>query len=47
MPRKVRATGAAFWRATAHHARSSWRFKPAMVDGRPVETHTVIIILSK
>ncbi len=33
---KVRATSDAFYEATARHARARWRFRPAMVDGRPV-----------
>lgn len=41
---KVRATSEAFWRTTERHARSSWRFKPATLDGRPVESHKVMTV---
>jgi len=34
---KVRATNDAFFRAAERHALRSWRFRPATVDGRPVE----------
>lgn len=34
---KVSATSDAFYEATARHARARWRFRPATVDGRPVE----------
>ena len=34
---KVRATNDAFFRAAERHALRNWRFKPATVDGRPVE----------
>jgi protein TonB len=34
---RVSATSDAFWEATVRHARRSWRFRPATVDGRPVE----------
>ena len=32
------ATGDAFWRATERHVLAHWRFRPATLDGRPVET---------
>lgn len=35
---KVRATSDAFYRATERHALRQWRFRPATVDGRPVES---------
>jgi protein TonB len=35
---RVQATSDAFYEATARHARERWRFRPATVDGRPVET---------
>ena len=35
---QVSATSDAFWRATEQHARARWRFRPATVDGRPVES---------
>ena len=39
---KVRAASDAFWRATERHALRSWRFTPARVDGKPVESWTTI-----
>jgi protein TonB len=41
---KVSATSDAFYRATERHALRSWRFKPATVDGRPVESRTVLTV---
>jgi periplasmic protein TonB len=35
---RVFATNDAFWRATESHARSHWRFRPATLDGRPIES---------
>lgn len=35
---KVSAANDAFYRATEQQALRHWRFKPAMVDGRPVES---------
>ena len=35
---KLSATSDAFWTATERHALARWRFRPATVDGRPVET---------
>ncbi len=35
---RVSATNDAFWRATERQALSRWRFRPATVDGRPVES---------
>lgn len=35
---KVRAANDALYRATERHALRSWRFRPATVDGRPVES---------
>jgi protein TonB len=40
----VSATSDAFWQATQRHALSRWRFKPATVDGRPVESSKVLSI---
>lgn len=37
---KVSAASEAFWRATERHALRNWRFKPATVDGKPVESWT-------
>jgi protein TonB len=35
---RLSATSDAFWRSTERHALSRWRFRPATVDGRPVES---------
>lgn len=35
---QLSATSDAFWRATERQARSRWRFRPATVDGRPIES---------
>lgn len=35
---RVGATSDAFWRATERQALSRWRFRPATLDGRPVES---------
>lgn len=35
---KVSATSDAFWRATERHALRNWRFRPATLDGKPVES---------
>jgi protein TonB len=35
---KISAASEAFWRATERHALRAWRFSPATVDGRPVES---------
>ncbi len=39
---KVNATSDAFWRATERHALARWRFRPATLDGRPVESRKVM-----
>ena len=39
---KVRSASEAFWRATERHALRNWRFKPATLDGRPVESRKTI-----
>ena len=39
---RLSATSDAFWRATERHALSRWRFRPATVDGRPVESSKVM-----
>jgi periplasmic protein TonB len=39
---KVSATNDAFYRATERHALRAWRFKPATVDGKAVESSKVI-----
>ena len=41
---RVSATSEAFWRATERQALSRWRFRPATLDGRPVETSRVITV---
>lgn len=41
---KVSATSDAFFEATARHARSRWRFRPATVDGRPVEATKTLTV---
>lgn len=41
---KVRATSDAFFQATQRHAMRNWRFRPATVDGRPVESSTVMTV---
>ena len=41
---KVRATSDAFFQATQRHALRNWRFKPATLDGRPVESSTVMTV---
>ena len=45
---KVSAASDAFWRETHRHALRNWRFKPATLDGKPVEsvkTMTVRFVL--
>ena len=41
---KVRATSDAFFEATQRHALRNWRFRPATLDGRPVESSTVMTV---
>ena len=41
---KVSATSDAFWRVTERQALSRWRFKPATVDGRPVQASKVLSV---
>jgi protein TonB len=41
---KVRATNDAFYQATLRHAMRNWRFKPATVDGRPIESSMVMTL---
>jgi protein TonB len=41
---KVRAASDAFFRATERQALRHWRFRPATVDGRPVESRKVMIV---
>jgi protein TonB len=35
---QMSATSEAFWRATQRQALNRWRFRPATVDGRPIES---------
>jgi len=41
---KVAAASDAFWRETQRHALRNWRFKPATVDGKPVESSKVMTV---
>jgi protein TonB len=41
---QVRATSSAFYEVTERHARARWRFRPATVDGRPVESHKTVTV---
>ena len=41
---RLDATSNAFWRATERQALSRWRFRPATLDGRPVETSKVMTV---
>jgi protein TonB len=41
---KVRATNDAFFRSTQQQALRHWRFKPATVDGQPVESRTTMTV---
>jgi protein TonB len=42
---KVSATSDAFYTATERHARARWRFRPATVDGQPVETTKTMTVV--
>lgn len=35
---RISATHDAFWEATERHALARWRFRPATLDGRPIES---------
>jgi protein TonB len=39
---KVRATNDIFYQATLRHALRNWRFRPATLDGRPIESSKVM-----
>lgn len=39
---RISATSDAFWRATERHALARWRFRPATLDGRPIESSKVM-----
>lgn len=41
---RVSATSDAFWAAAEQQALSRWRFRPATVDGRPVESSKVMTL---
>jgi protein TonB len=41
---KVRASSDAFFRATEQHALRHWRYKPATLDGKPVESRTSVTV---
>jgi protein TonB len=41
---KVRATNDAFYAATERHALARWRFRPATLDGRPVEGRKTLTV---
>jgi protein TonB len=41
---RLAASSDAFWSATERHARSRWRFRPATLDGRPVESSKVMTV---
>jgi protein TonB len=42
---QVSATSAAFYRATERQALRHWRFRPATLDGRPVESRLVLEVI--
>jgi periplasmic protein TonB len=42
---RLTATSDAFWRATEQQALNHWRFRPATVDGRPVESSKVMTLV--
>ncbi len=41
---RLAATSDAFWRATERQALSRWRFRPATLDGRPVESSKTMTV---
>lgn len=41
---RLAATSEAFWHATERQALSRWRFRPATLDGRPVESSKTMIV---
>ncbi len=41
---KIASTSEAFWRATERHALRHWRFRPATLDGRPVESRQKVTV---
>jgi protein TonB len=42
--RRLAASSDAFWSATERHARARWRFRPATLDGRPIESSKVMTV---
>ncbi len=42
--RRISATNDAFWEVAERQARTRWRFRPATVDGRPVESTKVMTL---
>lgn len=40
----VRADSEAFYRATERHALRNWRFEPARIDGKPVESRKALTV---
>jgi protein TonB len=42
---RLMATSDAFWRVTEQQALNHWRFRPATVDGRPVEGSKVMTLI--
>ena len=42
---RISATSDAFWAVTERHALGHWRFRPATVDGRPVESTKVMNLM--
>lgn len=41
---RLNASSDAFWRATERHALARWRFRPATLDGRPIESSKLMTI---
>lgn len=41
---KVSAASDSFWRATERHALRHWRFRPATLDGRPIESRKTVTV---
>ncbi|HEX8258602.1 MAG TPA: TonB family protein [Allosphingosinicella sp.] len=41
---RLRAASEAFWRATERHALRNWRFRPATLGGKPVESSKVMTV---
>jgi periplasmic protein TonB len=41
---KLSATSDSFWHATERQALSRWRFRPATLDGRPVESSKILTV---